>query len=183
MFIGDVDMKKKKKIFIACSVLVLLAVAVPLAIVVHDNMKERERLSQPAYFTEYKLTEEEYRHMQTQFHAKTEPNYKKEEDLSLWPDYSHYKVTATEDTEIVVAVLNEHLFVQRLLSWEEATIKAEKYGFSAENPITVEWVMTHQKEAMDIMHSTPDRGSYYSSFDRVMRSYEKIMKKSESVTE
>ncbi len=49
-----------------------------------DNVVwKKERLKQVVYFTEYKLTEEEYRHMDRMFQAKINPNYKKEEDLSL----------------------------------------------------------------------------------------------------
>jgi hypothetical protein len=61
--------------------------------------------------------------------------------------------------------------------------KAEEYGFSLENPITVEWVMEHPKEAVEIMYSTANTGYKFTSYRDMKNVYDKITGAVEDETE
>lgn len=50
---------------------------------------------------------------------------------------------------MAVTVLNYYLFEYRLESDSAGWEKAEEYGFSSDNRITVEWVMEHPKETTE----------------------------------
>ena len=160
-------MKKKriiKTIKIVLLIIVLLA-GVKGVLVYRDYRAEQERLAQEPYFTKDKLTTHVMDVLKEKFHVKVTPSWRKEkwrkEDLDDWPDYSYYTIEATEDTEIVVTVLNYWLF-DDLSEYDRGGYeKAEEYGFTTDNRLTVDWVMEHPTEAAEIMESMSSDGEIF----------------------
>lgn len=163
-------MKKKKKAICILIILFLVACIKP-AHMYYEYKQEEKRLAQDSYYTEYKLTEYEYRVMARMYHVDENPSWRDHVDMEDWPDYSYYTMEVTEGTEMVVAVLNYWLFDNFSETDREGLEKAIEYGFSAENRITVEWVMSHPKEAVAIMHGTANNGDWFSSYQRVETVY------------
>ena len=193
-------MKAKKYIKRAVLFLLLLVLAAGFTVGgrhVWNQYQEKKRLAQKPYFTEKKISYGEMVYMVDAFHCECSPGFPwdmKEEDR---PDYSHYTLEATEDTEIAVTVLNYILFEDRgeryrkaaelakqygisdiyeyRASWDiKAAELAKQYGFSAENPITVDWVMENPEEAVEIMHVSADGGSDFCDKDYIYSMYKKI---------
>lgn len=140
---------------------------------------EKDRLAQPAYFTEYKLSGDEMTKLIRFFSVKSSPELKvwynedilKEED---WPDYTYFTIESTEDTKIVVEVMNYQLFDEKSKWNEEARKKVEGYGINENNRLTVEWVMKHPKEAIEIVIELNDIVGNYGDWQWVLSKYESI---------
>ena len=170
-------MKKKriiKTIKIILLIIVLLA-GVKGVLVYHDYRAEQERLAQKPYFTKDKLTEHVMNVLKQQFHVKVTPSWRKSWDKKDWPDYSYYTIEATEDTEIVVTVMNYKLFDDLSEYNRDGFEKAKEYGFTTDNRLTVDWVMEHPNEAAEIMESMASDGAdYINLFSYVYQKYETI---------
>ena len=123
-----------------------------------DYRAEQERLAQKPYFTKDKLTEHVMNVLKYQYHVKVTPSWKKSWDKKDWPDYSYYTIEATEDTEIVMTVMNYDLFNDLSEYDRDGYEKAKEYGFTTDNRITVDWVMEHPTKAAEIMESMASDG-------------------------
>lgn len=193
-------MKAKKYIKRVLLSLLLLVLAAGFTVGgrhVWKQYQEKKRLAQEPYFTEKKISYGAMAYMTGGFHCECSPGFPwdmKEED---WPDYSYYTLEATGDTEIAVTVLNYILFEDRGERYRKAAEqakqygfsntleqqasfdrkaaeRAKQYGFSAENPITVDWVMEHPEEAVEIMHTSAYGGSDFEDKDYIYSMYKKI---------
>jgi hypothetical protein len=174
----------KKKVIVAVAIMLLLAASIkPACILYYDYHKEKNRLSQDAYFTEYKLTRYEYIVMATNYYVDEKPSWRDDLNEDDWPDYSYYTMEATDNTEMVVTVLNYRLFEDFSDNDREGLERAEEYGFSLENPITVEWVMKHPKEAVEIMNEMWNNGYLFDDYQRMKRVYDNITGAVEDATE
>ena len=69
--------------------------------------------------------------------------------------------------------MNYKLFDEKSKWIKEAQEKAEKYGIDENNRLTVEWVMKHPKEAVEIMREM-DIVWEYGDWQWVSSQYEKI---------
>lgn len=170
-------MKAKKYIKRVLLSLLLLVLAAGLTVGglhVWNRYQEKKRLAQKPYFTEKKISYGAMAYMTGEFHCESSPRFTwdmKEED---WPDYSHYTLEATGDTKIVVTVLNYILFEDLDERDRKASELAKQYGFSAENPITVDWVMEHPEDAVEIVHISAYGGADFRDKDYIYSMYEKI---------
>ena len=171
-------MKIKRIVTIILSAIVLLA-GIKGILIYRDYRAEQERMAQDPYFTKDKLTEHVMNVLKQKFHVKVTPSWRKEkwwkEDLDDWPDYSYYTIEATEDTEIVVTVMNYWLFDNLLEYDRDGYEKAKEYGFTTDNRITVDWVMEHPTEAAEIMDGMQNDGELFIYlFELVYSRYEEI---------
>lgn len=196
-------MKAKKYIKRVLLGLLLLVLAAGFTVGgrhVWKQYQEKKRLAQEPYFTGKKISYDAMAYMTRGFHCECSPGFTwdmKEED---WPDYSYYTLEATGDTEIAVTVLNYILFEdlgerhrktaelakqiygriipntfeQQASRDRKAAELAKQYGFSSENPITVDWVMEHPEEAVEIMHTSAYGGSDFEDKDYIYSMYKKI---------
>lgn len=169
---------KRKKIIKAIIWLMLLVAIIAITIILYKHEKEKERLAQEPYFTEYKLNTTEMAVLNGEYHIKVTPGVtklSKEDNIDTWPDYTFVKIEATEDTEVAVTVMNYLLFDDRYELNKAGWEKAEKYGINTDNRLTVEWVMNHPREAADIMLSMANRGQGFQDLENyVYPIYEKI---------
>lgn len=169
---------KRKKIIKAVIYFTILAAIIKIGIELYKYEEEKERLAQEPYFTEYKLNTDEMAILDAQYHVKVTPGVKKlskEDNKDTWPDFSFVTIEATEDTEVVVTVMNYWLFDCRYETNKEGWEKAEKYGITTENRLTVEWVMNHPREAIDIMKSMANRGHrFWYLWNGIYSLYEEI---------
>ena len=149
-----------KTIKIILLIIVLLA-GVKGGLLYRDYRAEQERLAQKPYLTKDKLSESEMTILKRQFHVKVTPSWRKSWDKKDWPDYSYYTIEATEDTEIVVTVMNYWLFDNLLEYDREGYEKAKEYGFTTDNRLTVDWVMEHPTEAAEIMEAMQSDGDLF----------------------
>ena len=173
---------KKKGIIISLIVIVILIISIKPAYAYYQYRQEVKRFSQEPYFTEHKLSLREFVVMKKNFYVDEKPTYVHfaELDMSDWPDYSYYTIEETETTYILVEVLNYYLFDELSEDDLAGREKAEEYGFSPENRITVEWVMSHPKEAVQIMYGMWENGEIYRYSHRVKYMYNEIMGVSEN---
>lgn len=173
-------MKKKSLVIIGIIVKLLLLIAILIGLGIGlFYIKEQQRLDKKPYFTEYRLSKEEFGEMIDGFYVKTEPNQKRGswlEDLnkSQWPDYSGFQMEATDETTKAVAVLNYYLFEERSEQDQRGIRRAEEMHFNAEKPITVEWVMDHPAEAAYIMDGMWGDGTFLKKAKKVDEIYDKI---------
>lgn len=170
-------MKIKRIVTIIVSAIVLLA-GIKGILIYRDYKAEQERLAQSPYFTKDKLNEAEMNILVGQYHMKTDPGWSEKLKKEDWPDYSYYTIEATEDTEIVVAVMNYWMFDYRDIYDRGGWEKAEEYGITAENRLTTEWVMEHPKEAVEIMTSMVNEGDIFRYMEDIYKFYDKIMTES-----
>ena len=139
---------------------------------------EEERLSQPAYYTEYHLTSHEFQVMIRYFGVETTPKASAftDYDAEEWPDFSYYVMEPTEYTEKLIVVLNYNLFLEPTTEYDIAAAElAHEYGFSEDNPITVEWVMENPIEAIVILQKAECLSTYYFPRSNVEAKYNEIM--------
>ncbi len=165
---------KKKKIIISIIAIILIIVCIKSAYMYYEYIQEEKRLAQKPYFTEYKLSMDELGTMVRTYYVDENPDIHDELNMEHWPDYTYYTIEATEDTEMVVAVLNYCLFDDLMESDRAGWEKAEEYGFSSENRMTVDWVMSHPKEAVEIMHAMWEHGDFFDDYQDVKKVYDEI---------
>ena len=166
-------MKKKHIITIILLIIVLLA-GVKGILVYRDYKAEEERMAQKPYFTKYKLNEEEMNILNSQFHVETTPDWWENWNEEDRPDYSYYTIEATEDTKVVVAVMNYWMFEYRDIYDRGGWEKAEEYGITEDNRLTTEWVMEHPREAVEIMTSMVNEGDIFRYLEDIYKVYDKI---------
>ena len=149
-------MKKKHIIEIIIGIVLLIA-AVKGVLIYHDYQSEKKRLAQAPYFTKDKLLY---------------INALKKDD---WPDYSYYTIEATKDTEVVVTVMNYWMFDDRIEMDQAGWEKAEEYGITTDNRLTVDWVMKNPRKAAEIMDSMANNGDIFRYLKkRIYPVYEEI---------
>ncbi|NLK76208.1 MAG: hypothetical protein GX284_00495 [Clostridiales bacterium] len=139
-----------------------------------DYKAEEERMAQKPYFTKYKLNEEEMNILNSQFHVETTPDWWENWNEEDRPDYSYYTIEATEDTKVVVAVMNYWMFEYRDIYDRGGWEKAEEYGITEDNRLTTEWVMEHPREAVEIMTSMVNEGDIFRYLEDIYKVYDKI---------
>lgn len=168
---------KKKRIIIGLMLIVLLVLSIKPLYAYYEQKQEENRLAQEPYFTEYKLSRDELGTMIRTYYVNEEPHRYTELDKELWPDYSFYTIEATKDTEMAVAVLNYCLFDNFMESDVEGLKRAKEYGFSPTNQITVDWVMTHPKDAVYIMYGMWEKGDIFDDYQSVKKIYDEKINK------
>ena len=166
-------MKKKHIITIILLVIVLLA-GIKGVLLYRDYKAEQERMAQKPYFTKYKLNEAEMNILNSQFHVETTPDWWENWNEEDSPDYSYYTIEATEDTKVVVAVMNYWMFEYRDIYDRGGWEKAEEYGITEDNRLTTEWVMEHPREAVEIMTSMVNEGDIFRYLEDIYKVYDKI---------
>ena len=139
-----------------------------------DYKAEQERMAQKPYFTKYKLNEAEMNILNSQFHVETTPDWWENWNEEDRPDYSYYTIEATEDTKVVVAVMNYWMFEYRDIYDRGGWEKAEEYGITEDNRLTTEWVMEHPREAVEIMTSMVNEGDIFRYLEDIYKVYDKI---------
>lgn len=158
--------------------LILLVILAKGCCVYYAYEKEKERLEQKPYYTKYKLTASEMSALDCGYHMKITPELDElgyEERLENWPDFSYFTIEKTEDTEVVITVLNYWLFDHRYELDRKAWETAEKYGITTDNRLTVEWVMDNPKKAAEIMNSMSSEGDIFRYLkEHIYPVYEKI---------
>ena len=176
-------MKKKLKLI---AIIVLLCALIPVVIFSvkgikknNEKKREEERLAQLPYFTEFKLSMHEATYMTKGFYCYFEQSkegyaWYQGIDKSKWPDYSFYTMKPTEKTEKAVVVLNYYLFDEIKEYDHEGRERAKEMGFTAENRLTVYWVMSHPKEAVDIMDSMSNEGDWFLTYGHIKSAYDEI---------
>ena len=169
---------KRKRIVTIILLAIVLLVGIKGILIYRDYKAEQERMAQKPYFTKDKLSEAEMNILNSQFHVETTPDWRENWNEEDRPDYSYYTIEATEDTEIVVAVVNDWLFDDLSEMDQKALEKAEEYGITSENRLTSEWVMEHPKEAVEIMSSMGDGGDIFRYMEDIYKFYDKIMTES-----
>ena len=176
-------MKKKVTIIVILllmAVLIFLGVkyGIPALREYQAQKAEEERLSQPAYYTEFHLINHEFWVMIRYFGVETTPKaiLIRDADAEEWPDFSYYVMKPSEHTEKMVMVLSYNLFVKPQTEDDlEAAELAAEYGFSVDNPITVDWVMENPVEAVAIHKETRSADDYIMGGDMVEEIYNEIM--------
>ena len=137
--------------------------------------EDQQRKKQNAYFTKNKLSVSEMNVMVFFYHVKSNPEWMWDDpDKDKWPDYSNYTIEPTEDTEKVVTVLNYELANELYSTEQEAVELFKEYGFSKENPMTVEWIMDNPKKAVKIMRLISGDRRFFTLKNGVYPAYEKI---------
>lgn len=146
--------------------------------------ENQQRKKQKAYFTDKKITAYEIGIMVDYYHVKSTPEFPWEMDEEDWPDYSYYTIEPTEDTEKIAVVMN-YALANELYSFDSKAVEQyKKYGFSKENPITVEWIMENPKKAVNIMKFMAGGARrYYRLGEWVYPTYEKLTGETEDMSE
>ena len=153
--------------------MIILLAGIKGVLLYRDYRAEQERMAQKPYFTKYKLTATEMGVLDAEYHVKVIPtigNMDKED----WPDYSYVTIEATEDTKIVVTVMNYWMFEYRDIYDRGGWEKAEEYGITEDNRLTTEWVMKHPREAVEIMTSMVNEGDIFRYLEDIYKVYDKI---------
>ncbi|MFI3202022.1 MAG: hypothetical protein R3Y54_10975 [Eubacteriales bacterium] len=138
--------------------IVTLIVLVVFLYAGNEYRKEEKRMATPPYFTESKITISEFSVLYNRYKVDYEPEvdmfsestYMQSLNHMHWPDYTYYEIQPTEASEKIVTVLNYLLFVERDEKGHYAIDYAEECGFSYENPITTQWIVTCPVEALKL---------------------------------
>ncbi len=144
-------MSKQKKIVVTVAGSILSVMCVLFIIVGYRYIQEKQRLAQEPYFTEYKLTKDELEILALDWWVEVTPHWMIVPNEEDWPDFSYYTIEATEETEMVVAIMNYDLFLSDNANVEILEELEEQYNINAQNPITVDWVMTHPQKAVEYL--------------------------------
>ncbi|MBP3507980.1 MAG: hypothetical protein J6K43_16480 [Lachnospiraceae bacterium] len=141
---------EKKENFSNNFIFILIVIIATVSVREYRAYQEKKRLEQPPYFTMYELNMVEILGLVRLF--RFEGYYEmtmmcfiqdicdNNDSIEEWPDFSNYfnKLEPSEDTEVVVAIMNYRLFGEQNSTEQEALEKAKAYGINAENPLTVE---------------------------------------------
>ena len=170
----EADMKKKHIIEMIIGIVLLIA-AVKGVLIYHDYQSEKKRLAQAPYFTKDKLNESEMNILTGEYHVEVTPSWREPLKKDDWPDYSYYTIGATKDTEVVVTVMNYWMFDDRIEMDQAGWEKAEEYGITTDNRLTVDWVMKNPRKAAEIMDSMANNGDIFRYLKkRIYPVYEEI---------
>lgn len=105
-------------------------------------------------YTEYNLSWERLVSLRRNFYI-TVPGVRDDhvEDVYLFVQSTQYSKDKTKFTLTAGSKTEERvrLFNKLLLESEYASEKAREYGITEETPATVDWVLTHPNEALDII--------------------------------
>ncbi len=177
-------MRKKVvfRFFIIFAVLIVCTVAIFMT---HKHIQEQKRLSEKPFFTEFKLSEKELEYFASYYWIEVTPQLQNGLNQEDWPDFSYYTMQPTKETEMATVVLNYWLFD---MEWECGVKEKkiiEEYGFSIDTPIEVNWIMTHPREALEIVSgvSISYQLKQHSYLENRYQEIVKLKEKEESVTE
>ena len=162
------DGRKIKRIVV---IIIIVSVVAGMAGYIRYKVQEKERFATEPYFTDMKLNEREMGYLVYNFYFTCTPDFSESYDMTKYPDYGYYELSANEWTEKSVFVLNFMLFTEKSESDKEAIRYAEGLGFSLENPITVEWVEKNPRKAVALMEKLSDRGDYFLQKRKVQYIY------------
>lgn len=153
-------MKKKLTWFLLFVLQEIIIIAAAFLYYDYSQAKNRlAELEQEPYFTEEKLTEEEYELVLDCIKIPSLPSWEERWYLPNWPDYSYYMFgLGTPETDKQLTVLNYLLFVKNDGTNQEAIKKAIEYELSLTNTIKYGWVMNNNRYTVDILTSMDDGG-------------------------
>lgn len=175
---------KQKNIIKSCIIIIVLIVMCIGGNQYYKYKCEKDRLKKSPYFTELHISLDTIIDMKEGYCVKMTPElppygwgeWYRNLDRSIWPDYSAYKIEATDDTNKVVVVLNYDLFHRKSKFDNDGINRAKELGFSDENEITVDWVMNHPTEAVSILQGMESHGDkYFGVLNYRYTTYEKII--------
>ena len=124
---------------------------------------QKERMAQDPYFTSAELSSDELTMLISHYHVETEPSFDEELNKDDWPDFSCFELKPGDVTYESVFFLNYLLFTHSEDKDADAIKSAEDMGFSKEKPITVDWVISHPREANAIMNGVYGQGEIFCS--------------------
>jgi hypothetical protein len=135
-----------------------------------------KREFQSPYFTETHIGQDVYEKMLNKFYCTSTPEYNAESiKVSEDTDYSNYKLSPTEETKKVVALINKNLFSGR--DDEESVARKMAYlqgGITEECPMTVAWVMDHPAKSVAILTELTREDDFLKSRSDVDKAYERL---------
>ena len=128
------------------------------------------------FFTEAHIGQDVYEKMLDKFYCTSTPEYNAESiKVSKDTDYSNYKLSPTEETKKVVALINKNLFSGR--DDEESVARKMAYlqgGITEECPMTVAWVMKHPAKSVAILTELTREDDFLKSRSDVDKAYEHL---------
>ena len=95
------------------------------------------------------------------YHLTCKPDLSDNYDMTRYPDYSYYELSANDMTKKSVFVLNFMLFVEESENDADAIQYASELGLSPDSPVTVDWVTRYPKEAVSLMEKLSDQGDFF----------------------
>ena len=161
------------------NVIIVIALVVMICIggYIIFNEMERKRFAEEPYFTSMKLNEREMGYLIYNYYYTCTPDFSEAYDQTKYPDYSYYRISASEWTEKSVFVLNFILFTEKSENDKNAINYANELGFFFFFLITVEWVTKNPKEAVKLMEKLSDQGDYFLQKRKVRELYDKWIDK------
>lgn len=87
-------------------------------------------------------------------------------------DFTDVELEGTEYTEEAAFVMNRFLFEKSAPEDEQAILKSQEYGLSKENPVTVDWMIEHPKETIEIKNAMENYGEIFYYPDKIREIYE-----------
>lgn len=87
-------------------------------------------------------------------------------------DFTDVELEGTEYTKKAAFAMSWLLFENSAPEDEQAMLKAQEYGLSKENPVTVDWMIEHPKETMEIKNAMENYGEIFYYPDKVRKIYE-----------
>lgn len=149
---------KKKQVIIGITVIMILACGIGTGLHFYNEYQEEKALEEARrhpYFTKDHLTVSEMHTLRLFYLMDTDPYYVDEALEKEGPDFSYIEIIPSENTEKIVALVNYYLFDQ----FYSADIKGKEYagkcGLSYGNRMTVDWLMNHLKDSIQILEKSP----------------------------
>lgn len=167
---------KKKKIIIT-----LLIIVQDIALFVGTiwgigYIKEKQRLDASPYYTEQELPYSVIYVLDRGYKMWTSPLLSELNiDNENWPDFSYCTIEPIASTEKAIQFMNYDLFYDLDEYDQEAYDIAVSYGLSRDNLMTIEWVLEHPYEAVEIYLARPYPDWYIGTskdIDELMAEYE-----------
>ncbi len=160
----DEKMTRFERILTTIIIVLIAAIGCIPGVIYSYNSVQKVRFAKEPYFTEYRLSEKQVTVLCNHYYIKTEPEWWEVRDMDQWPDYSNYTMEPTEHTQLVVDVLNYEFFIDPdRMEYAYDSYQREaavSFGFSRENPITVDWVMTHPADAVTLLNEYYELDDY-----------------------
>lgn len=145
---------KKKKVIIT-----LLIIVQDIALFVGTiwgigYIKEKQRLETEAYYTKNELPFLVIYTLDKGYKMWARPDLDDlNENNANWPDFKYCTLEPSDSTEKAIQFMNYDLFYNLSEYDKEAYDIATSYGLSAENLMTIEWVLEHPYEAVEIYNA------------------------------
>lgn len=157
---GKISVMKKLGFFIFLILQEIVIIAIAFLYYDYAKAKERiEELEQEPYFTEEKLTAEEYELVLDCIKIPSWPSWEERWYLPNWPDYSYYMFgLGTPETDKQLTVLNYLLFIKNDGTNKEAIQKAGECALSLQFPMKDRWIMNNTRNTVEILEAMDDGG-------------------------